>query len=178
MAAISREVATGRKINGRDGFTAPVPPVELVPFALIAVRVAPSGVWSRRAYLKSRLSRCPAIYRSCCWRTTSPGLMPSTCVMPPSVTPGFTLRVWAKSFLNHIHERRLPILLDGGGGNERHALQGVDQQPACLQTGSGRGRHSCCRIALALLRCPSWCQSGCRSSEVVPVAIFVCALRS
>ena len=25
--------------------------------------------------------------------TTSPGLMPSTCVTPPSVTPGFMLRM-------------------------------------------------------------------------------------
>ncbi len=110
IAAISSAVATGRRINGRDGFTA----LESTLGAAAedgADEAAEDGAdegaedWAGALETVTLLLSCS--FSKLLFATTSPGLMPSTWVLPPSVTPVFTARMCATlSWMTNTNEAR------------------------------------------------------------------------
>ena len=119
MAAISNEVATGRKMNGRDGLT---------------------GRCSRSRWPRQAWSTPPDLIRNDDLGVVLQ-LLKAAVGDHVSGIDAVNLRHTAicnsrldaahmsDAVLNHVHERCLAVVLDGGGGDQRHPLQRIHQQP-------------------------------------------------
>ena len=151
IATISSVVATGRRMNGRDGLivsarpvwarpasgrlasarrpgaVAVLPPPALSPSGAAVAAAGPSPPASARTMTlaPSRSLSAPSI------TTRSPGCRPeSTSTRSPSVTPSLTGRtVTVLSSPTQVDEGAGHAALDAGGRHRHHVLVRVDQQP-------------------------------------------------
>ena len=118
IAAMSSDVATGRRMNGRDGLTASCP-------RRTEPRSAPEPAEAR----SMTVTFAPSCSSSkLLLATTSPGAMPSTCVTPVVAGAGLHCSHVRDLGLDHVDERLRPVLLDGRRRDQRDAVQRVDEQ--------------------------------------------------